>query len=103
LNEIIISQNTSSGLQLYDPGKGLLALAAAEAAQRHFARTKNLDGLSKAIEAKLKEQRDFVLWRVSMGEKSGSRPKGVAELRHLCPFPDGTGCPTGASFIAGGR
>ena len=63
MNEIIIPQKTASSLQLYDPEKGLLSLAAAEAAEKHFGRAKNLDGLSKAIAAKLKEQRDFVLWR----------------------------------------
>jgi hypothetical protein len=66
--------NTSSGLQRYDPEKGLLALAAAEAAHKHFARAKNLDGLTEAIEAKLKEQRNFVLWWDRMGEKRGSGP-----------------------------
>jgi hypothetical protein len=55
MDQFIISTNTSSGLQRYDPEKGLLALAAAEAAHKHFARAKNLDGLSRAIEAKLKE------------------------------------------------
>ncbi len=63
MNQLIIPTNTSSGLQRYDTEKGLLALAAAEAAHKHFARAKNLDGLSKAIEAKLKEQSQFVLLR----------------------------------------
>jgi hypothetical protein len=66
MNQFIIPTNTSSSLQLYDPEKGLLALAAAEAAHKH--------GLSKAIEAKLKEQRNFVLWWDRMGEKRGSGP-----------------------------
>jgi hypothetical protein len=70
----LVPANTSSGLQRYDPEKGLLALAAAEAAHKHFARAKNLDGLTKAIEAKLKEQRNFVLWWDRMGEKRGSGP-----------------------------
>ena len=74
MHQFIIPTNTSSGLQRYDPEKGLLALAAAEAAHKHFARAKNLDGLSRAIEAKLKEQRNFVLWWDSMGEKRGSGP-----------------------------
>jgi hypothetical protein len=52
----------------------LLPLAAAEAAHKHFARAKNLDGLTKAIAAKLKEQRNFVLWWDRMGEKRGSGP-----------------------------
>ena len=74
INQFIIPTNASSGLQLYDPEKGLLALAAAEAAHKHFARAKNLDGLSRAIEAKLKEQRNFILWWDRMGEKRGSGP-----------------------------
>ena len=74
MHQFIIPTNTSSGLQLYDPEKGLLALAAAEAAHKHFARAKNLDGLSRAIEAKLKEQRNFILWWDRMGEKRGSGP-----------------------------
>ena len=74
MDQFITPTNTSSGLQRYDPEKGLLALAAAEAAHKHFARAKNLDGLSKAIEAKLKEQRNFVLWWDRMGEKRGSGP-----------------------------
>ena len=44
MNELVIPTNTSSGLQLYDPEKGLLALAAAEAAHKHFARAKTLMG-----------------------------------------------------------
>ena len=74
MHQFIIPRNTSSGLQRYDPEKGLLALAAAEAAHKHFARAKNLDGLSQAIDAKLKEQRNFVLWWDRMGEKRGSGP-----------------------------
>ena len=74
MHQFIIPTNTSSDLQLYDPEKGLLALAAAEAAHKHFARAKNLDGLTRAIEAKLKEQRNFVLWWDRMGEKRGSGP-----------------------------
>ena len=52
----------------------MLCIAAAETAQKHFARAKNLDGLNKAIEKKLQAQRDFVLWWDSIGEKSGSGP-----------------------------
>ena len=73
MNQIIIHQNTSSSLQLYDPQKGLLNLAASEAAERYFARAKDLDGLSKDIEAKLKEQRDFVLWLGQHGREEGQR------------------------------
>ena len=46
----------------YDPEKGLKAVAVAEAAEKHFARAKDIVKLFEAIEAKLKEQRKFVLW-----------------------------------------
>jgi hypothetical protein len=46
MHELVLPTSTSSGLQHYDPEKGLLARAAAEAAHKHFARAKNLDGLS---------------------------------------------------------
>jgi hypothetical protein len=74
MHQFIIPTSTRSGLQRYDPEKGLLALAAAEATHKHFARAKNLDGFSQAIEAKLKEQRNFVLWWGRMGEKRGGGP-----------------------------
>jgi hypothetical protein len=41
MHELVLPTSTSSGLQHYDPEKGLLALAAAEAAHKHFARAKN--------------------------------------------------------------
>ncbi len=74
MHEIVIPQKSASGLKLYAHEKGLISIAAAETAQKHFARAKNLDGLTKAIEEKLKAQRDFVLWWDSIGEKSGSGP-----------------------------
>jgi phage N-6-adenine-methyltransferase len=64
----------SSRLKLYKPKQGLIRIAAFETAQRHFARAKNLDGLTKAIEEKLKAQREFALWWDAFGEKRGSGP-----------------------------
>jgi hypothetical protein len=84
MNQFIIPTNAPSGLQLYDPEKGLLALAAAEAAHKHFTRAKNLEGLTKAIEAKLKEQRNFVLWWDRMGEKRGSGPSQRCRRSETC-------------------
>ena len=40
MNDIVISQKTAPGLQLYDPEKGLLSIAGAETAQKHFARAR---------------------------------------------------------------
>ena len=46
----------------YDPEKGLKVVAVAEAAEIHFARAKDGSKLYEAVEAKLGEQRRFVLW-----------------------------------------
>jgi hypothetical protein len=58
----------------YEPDKGLKKIAVAEAAEKHFARAKDTDKLYEAIEAKLKAQRDFVLWWESVKSK-GRRPE----------------------------
>ena len=104
MNEIVIPQKTASSLQLYDPQKGLLSIAAAETAQKHFARARNLDGLNKAIEEKLKAQRDFGCGGIISARRAAAgHHKGVAALRHLCRLQGEMGCLTGALFIAGGR
>ena len=46
----------------YNPEKGMKKLAVAEAAEQYFARAKDATGLHQAVEAKLGEQRRFVLW-----------------------------------------
>ena len=46
----------------YDPEKGLKGVAVAEAAEKYYARAKDRTRLQEAIEAKLGEQRRFVLW-----------------------------------------
>ena len=64
-------------LDHYDPEKGLKAIAVAEAAEKHFARAKDIVKLFEAIEAKLKEQRTFVLWWEKQNKqhgKLGNRP-----------------------------
>lgn len=61
MNDIVLRE--SPGLPAdYDPDKGLKKLAVAEAAEQYFARAKDSTGLHKAVEAKLGEQRRFVLW-----------------------------------------
>ena len=60
MNEI--AQRTAGLPANYDPDKGLKKLAVAEAAEQYFARAKDSTGLHKAVEAKLGEQRRFVLW-----------------------------------------
>src|SRR5258706_9689431 len=60
--------------QQYNHEEGLKTIVVAEAAEKYFARAKNLDGLSKAIKDKLEAQRDFALWWDGLGEKRGSGP-----------------------------
>ena len=57
----------------YSPEKGLKKLAVAEAAEKYFARAKDATKLYEAIEAKLVEQRRFVLWWDEQ-EKDPGRP-----------------------------
>ncbi len=60
----------------YNPEKGLKKLAVAEAAEKHFARAKDATKLYEAIEAKLVEQRRFVLWWDAQEKDKGGRPSG---------------------------
>ena len=57
----------------YDPEKGLKGVAVAEAAEKYYARAKDVTKLGEAIEAKLGEQRRFVLWWDSHGLHGGDR------------------------------
>jgi ParB family chromosome partitioning protein len=46
----------------YDPERGLKTIAVTEAAEKHFARAKDVTQLKKAIRAKLEAQAEFVAW-----------------------------------------
>jgi phage N-6-adenine-methyltransferase len=58
----LVKRPKDRSLKKYDPNKGLRRIAAAEAAEKHWRRTKNAENLIKATVAKLTEQREFVLW-----------------------------------------
>ena len=58
----------------YDPKRGLKHLAVAEAAERHFKRAKDSTGLHEAVQAKLGEQRRFVLWWDEQEKNPGGNP-----------------------------
>ena len=60
----------------YSPEKGLKSIAVAEAAEKYFARAKDATGLYEAIEAKITEQRRFVLWWDAQEKDKGGRPSG---------------------------
>lgn len=61
-------------LQKYDPDKGLKRLAVAEVAEKHYARAKDVDMLFKAVEHKLTEQRNFVIWWDGQGHNKPGNP-----------------------------
>ena len=61
----------------YSPEKGLKKLAVAEAAEHYFSRAKDATGLHKAVEAKLGEQRRFVLWWDGQEKSKGAAEPGT--------------------------
>lgn len=58
----------------YDPEKGLRKIASAEAAENFWSRAKDHEKLYEAVETKLTEQRNFVLWWDSQPKDKGGRP-----------------------------
>lgn len=57
------AQTVKSGLPAdYKPEEGLKRVAVAEAAEKYYARAKDADKLFEALEAKLTEQRNFIIW-----------------------------------------
>jgi hypothetical protein len=52
----------SQDLEHYDPKVGMTRIAVQEAAEKHWRRAKDATRLMEAVEAKLAEQRRFVLW-----------------------------------------
>lgn len=70
-----LAKRTDSALQSYDPKKAMKGIAVAEAAIKHFARSKDATKLNEAIEAKLQMQAEFVFWWDTQVEKDkGGRP-----------------------------
>jgi phage N-6-adenine-methyltransferase len=70
-----VSERRNTDLTNYDPGEGLKKIAVAEAAETHFARAKNAEGLFAAITEKLTEQRNFIVWyKAQPKDKGGGDP-----------------------------
>lgn len=65
----------------YEPDKGLKSIAVAEAAEKHFARARDATKLYEAIEAKLGEQRRFILWWDQQEKHPGNRGAGQGHIR----------------------
>jgi hypothetical protein len=60
-------------LDRYRPDEGLKQIAVAEAAAKHFARARDLDGMRKAVHDKLVAQRYYVMWYDAQGFHGGDR------------------------------
>lgn len=75
----------NTDLTQYDPERGLKSVAVAEAAEKHFARAKDADGLYEAIKAKLMAQRDFVLWWDAQEKDPGAIGKPGPGRGHKTP------------------
>lgn len=50
-------------IALYDPEEGLKTIVVAEASEKHWRRAKDAKKLFEAIEAKLKAQAEYIVWR----------------------------------------
>jgi hypothetical protein len=73
----------------YDPEKGLKTVEVAGAAERYFAKAKDMDGLTKAVEAKIDAQAEYIVWRdgeVTPSQETGS--SGVKGRRVDSGRPD---------------
>ena len=73
----IVSESTSGDIQEYDPHGVVDRLDFLKVAEEHFARAKDVTRLYEAIEAKLGEQRRFVVWwdeQEKQHGKLGDRP-----------------------------
>jgi hypothetical protein len=65
----------------YDPTEGLKAIVIAEAAAKHYERAKDAAQLFEAVQAKLGEQRRFVLWWDAQEKHPGNRGAGRGQIR----------------------
>ena len=85
----VTAQRTQGELAIYSPAEGLKAIAVAEAAEKHFARAKDATQLLKAIEAKLRAQAKYVVWRDGVVVPSRERgSSGVKGRRISAPKSD---------------
>jgi ParB family chromosome partitioning protein len=63
----------NNALTQYDPDKGLKTIAVLEAAEKHLGRGKDTTQLYKAIERKLKEQANYIVYRDGVVRHGGDR------------------------------
>lgn len=77
-----LARVTRGDLSKYSPEKGVKKIAGFEAAEKHFARSKDATNLEKAIRAKLDAQAEFVFWWDSRDKREG-KPKGGRGIKKL--------------------
>jgi hypothetical protein len=71
----------------YDPGKGLMRIAAAGEAEKRFSRARDSAGLRKAVEIKLTEQWRFVRWWDGQEKRRGTGlPSEITDGRAASDF-----------------
>jgi ParB family chromosome partitioning protein len=71
----------------YKPEIGLRTIAVAEAGEKHWARAKDPTKLFIAIEAKIKAQADYIVWRDS-NARPAHRPKNSCRAERVLPEGD---------------
>ena len=57
-----LTRRRPGGLTKYSPKKGMQRIAGAEVAEKYYRKARNMDGLEKAIRAKLTAQAELVFW-----------------------------------------
>jgi phage N-6-adenine-methyltransferase len=80
------ARRSSQVPQHYDPERGLKTIAAAETAEKYFARAKDATRLYEAVEVKLSEQRQFVLWWDTQEKRKGGSPSTIHDGLNAADF-----------------
>lgn len=80
---LVAGKRASGGaVDHYNPAKGLKIVAIAEAAEKYYRRAKDVQRLYEAVEAKLTEQRKFVLWWDGQEKQADSLRRGNGAAAH---------------------
>jgi len=68
-----VEKRKTGDITKFDPQKTSLKVSVYEALEKHFKKAKDAQGLMKAIEDKMTEQRNFVLWWDEQEKAQGAR------------------------------
>jgi phage N-6-adenine-methyltransferase len=83
-----LERKLDKDIQQYCPEKGLKKIAVAKAAEAHFARAKDATRLYEAIERKLREQADYIIWSDGTVKHGGKQDRGASILPKSDPGND---------------